>query len=129
MGSDRPFWLNEGFAELSERASKGLVPVTRSEQALLRRAIESGRWLPLRRLAPSFSGLDNEQARLAYLEATAAAAWIERRIDREGRGRLLALLGQGLSDDEALTQLFGMDTNGVDAALRAEVRAHFPPTF
>jgi hypothetical protein len=125
-GGDRPFWLNEGLAELSERTSKGMAALTRSERALLRRQIEAGSWIPLRRLAPSFSGLDNAEARLAYLEATAAAAWLEANLDGAERGRLLRLLGAGSGDDEALRAVVGLDTAGVEAALQREIIARFP---
>lgn len=124
---DRPFWLNEGLAEISERASTGIVSLTRGERAQLRRAIEAGQWISLRRIAPSFSGLDDEQARLAYLVATAAAAWVEAHSDRTGRARLLARLGEGWSDDEALKEAVGTDTQGIDAALRTEILSEFPP--
>jgi hypothetical protein len=123
---DRPYWLNEGLAELSERASRSRGGLTRSERASLRRRMDEGRWIPLRRLAPGFSGLDDADARAAYIEATAAAAWIEARSDREGRARLLARLGQGASDDQALEELVGLDTEGIDAALRESIRAEFP---
>ncbi len=125
-GGDRPFWLNEGLAELAERASKGVAPLTRSEQAMLRRQIQAGDWISLRRLAPSFSGLDNAEARLAYLEATAAAAWIEARLDAQGRARLLELLGRGHTDDEALLAVLGHDTVSLEAALQDEITARFP---
>jgi len=125
--SDRPFWLNEGLAELSERASTGIGPLTRGERARLRRAIEAGEWIPLRRIAPSFSGLDDEQARVAYLVSTAAAAWVEAHSNRDGRARLLGRLGEGWSDDEALKEAVGTDTDGIDAALRAEILSEFPP--
>jgi hypothetical protein len=123
---DQPYWLNEGLAELSERASRGRAGLTRSERASLRRRIDDGRWIPLRRLAPGFSGLDDADARAAYIEATAATAWIEARSDREGRARLLARLGQGASDDQALRELVGLDTESIDAALRESIRAEFP---
>ena len=126
---DRPFWLNEGLAELSERASHGVVRLTRGERARLRRAIDAGEWIPLRRIAPSFADLDDEQARLAYLVATAAAAWVEAHTDRDSRARLLGRLGEGWSDDEALTEAVGTDTAGIDAALRAQIRSEFPPGF
>jgi hypothetical protein len=123
---DRPYWLNEGLAELSERASRSRTGLTRSERSSLRRRIDEGRWIPLRRLAPGFSGLDDADARAAYIAATAAAAWIEARSNREGRARLLARLGQGASDDQALRELVGLDTEGIDAALRESIRAEFP---
>ncbi len=127
VGGDRPFWLNEGLAELSERQSNALPALTRSEWGLLRRSIDADRWIPLRRLAPSFSGLTNQEARLAYLQATAAAAWIEQETDAAGRARLLGLLGQGRSDDEALRAVLGRDTAGVEAAVQASVRERFVP--
>ncbi len=125
-GGDRPFWLNEGLAELSERTSKGMAALTRSERALLRRQIEAGSWISLRRLAPSFSGLDNAEARLAYLEATAAAAWLEANLDGAQRARLLRLLGEGATDDEALRAVVGLDTAGLEQALQREIIERFP---
>ena len=126
---DRPFWLNEGLAELSERASNGIVLLTRGERARLRRAIDARRWISLRRIAPSFADLDDGEARLAYLVATAAAAWVESHTDRESRALLLRRLGEGWSDDEALKEAVGMDTGGIDAALRAEILSQFPAGF
>jgi len=125
-GGDRPFWLNEGLAELSERASLNRRGLTRSERQTLRRRIDAGVWIPLRRIAPSFSGLSDEDARAAYLESMAAAAWIEARSDRGQRARLLARLGRGAKDDQALTEVLGLDTATIDAALRREIRDEFP---
>jgi tetratricopeptide (TPR) repeat protein len=116
-GGDRPYWLNEGLAR------RGL---TRSERQALRRRIDANVWIALRRLAPSFSGLGDEDARAAYLESMAAAAWIEARTDRAQRGRLLARLGEGATDDEALTEVLGLDTQAIDAALRRAIRDEFP---
>ena len=72
-GGDQPYWLNEGLAELSERESRGQPGLTRSERAQLKRRIDAGEWISLRRLAPSFGGLEDDDARIAYLESTAAA--------------------------------------------------------
>lgn len=126
---DRPFWLNEGLAELSERTSKRVAPLSRGERSRLRRAIDAGEWISLRRIAPSFAGLSDEQARLAYLVSTAAAVWVEAHSDRLGRARLLARLGEGWEDDEALLEAVGMDTDGIDASLRAKILSEFPPTL
>jgi hypothetical protein len=127
-GGDRPYWLNEGLAEIAERGSHARTGLTRSELVSLRSRIDEGRWLPLRRLAPSFAGLDDTDARAAYLQAMAAAYWIEARTDRAQRARLLARLGEGASDDEALREVLGMDTDAIDAAVRARVLREFPST-
>jgi hypothetical protein len=124
-GGDRPFWLNEGLAVLAERRSRGMPALSRSERLRLRARAETGGWLPLRRLAPSFAGLSDEEARLAYLEATAAAEWIEARTDRDARARLLRRLGEGGSDDDALRAAIGRDTDALDAALRRELESAF----
>lgn len=124
-GGDRPFWLNEGLAELAERRSRRMPALSRSERMRLRSAIETGGWIPLRRLAPSFGGLDDQQARIAYLAATAAAEWIEKQTDRAGRAQLLSLLGAGKTDDEALRAVLGRDTEALDAALQRALAAEF----
>jgi len=124
-GGDRPFWLNEGLAELAERRSRSMPALSRSERMRLRGAIEAGGWIPLRRLAPRFGGLGDEPSRIAYLAATAAAEWIESQSDRAGRARLLSLLGSGKTDDEALRAVLGRDTDGVDAALQKVLAGEF----
>jgi hypothetical protein len=125
-GGDRPYWLNEGLAEQIERSAKNLPASTRSERASLRSRIDSGGWISLRRLSPSFSGLTNTEARAAYLEAVVAVEWISSKTDRDERARLLRRLGEGLSADQALYEILGLDIDGVDAAVRAEILSEFP---
>jgi len=125
-GGDRPFWLNEGLAELAERASRGHRGLSRSERSLLRRRIDAGRWLNLERLAPSFAGLEDEDARAAYLVSAAAASWLIGRTDRAQRGQLLKLLGEGRSYDDALRNVLGLTTDQADRSLQAWLREEFP---
>ena len=125
-GGDRPFWLNEGLAELSERGGRGEAALTRTERAALHRYAESGEWIPLARLAPGFGGLDEAEARAAYLEATAAAAWLESRRDARGVGALLDALGRGQPIDTVLRHAVGVDTAGLEAALQHSIAAEFP---
>ncbi len=126
-GGDRPYWLNEGLAELSERASRGQRPLTRSERSSLRSRIDEGSWIPLSRISDSFSGLENVDARAAYLIAAASAHWIQQRTDQAERGRLLTRMGEGASHDSALIEVLGLGTDEVDAAVRRWIRAEFPP--
>jgi len=126
VGSDRPMWLNEGLAELSERASRGQPALARGERFALHQRSAAGAWIPLAQLALGFGGLGDADARIAYLEATAAAAWIEARSGGAERARLLGLLGEGRTVDAALRVVLGVDGAGLEAALRAEIAAEFP---
>jgi tetratricopeptide (TPR) repeat protein len=123
---DRPYWLNEGLAELAERSSRRLRPLRRDELVALRTRIQTGAWIPLRRLSPGFAGLSDAEARTAYLEATAAADWLGRHTEPVARARLLERLGAGVSEDTALGEAVGRDTDAVDAAVRAAILAEFP---
>jgi tetratricopeptide (TPR) repeat protein len=125
-GGDRPYWLNEGLAELCERSARGRSGLTRSERSSLRQRIETGSWIGLRRIAPSFSGLGDEDARSAYLVAAAAVSWIESRTQPADRARILELLGAGRSDDQALGAALGFATEPLDAEVRRWVRSSFP---
>ncbi|MBW2395092.1 MAG: hypothetical protein JRG95_12555, partial [Deltaproteobacteria bacterium] len=87
-----------------------------------RDALEGGRWIHLSRLAPSFAGLDNKEARLAYAIATSAADWIERHTTAAARAQLLRRIGEGWPADEALREAVGLDTAGLEGSLQAELR-------
>lgn len=125
-GDDRPYWLNEGLAELAGRAARQREGLSRSERQQLRAAIEDGRWTPLPKLSPGFAGLSDVSARAAYLQSTAAAEWVMRHTDAAARAELLRRLGAGESEDEALRAVVGRDTPGIDAAVREEVLREFP---
>jgi len=125
-GGDRPYWLNEGLAEQIERAARSQPVSTRSERASLRLRIEAGDWIPLRRLAPSFSGLSNDDARAAYLQSAVSVEVIESRTDLAARARLLQQIGRGFSADQALYEAIGLDTAGLDSAVRERILSEFP---
>ncbi len=125
-GSDRPYWLNEGLAELSGRAARHQQGLSASEREALRSAIDDGRWIPLAGLSAGFAGLSDPAARAAYLESTAAAAWVVARTDAAARASLLQRLADGVSEDDALRTAVGRDTHGIDTAVRAEIEAEFP---
>lgn len=125
-GADRPYWLNEGLAELVERRAKGTPTSTRSERASLRTRITGDDWISLRRIAPSFGGLQGEDARSAYLESIVAAEWIEERTTTEARAQLLHRLGEGWSIDQALHEAVGVDTDKLDQAIQQRLLDEFP---
>ncbi len=125
-GSDRPYWFNEGLAEAVERAARHRPTSTRSERASLRQRIQAGDWIPLRRLAPSFSGLGDDDARAAYLQSIVAVEWIHAHSTADARRQLMRRLGRGVSMDDALEEMLGLDTEGVEDAVQAWILAEFP---
>ncbi len=125
-GGDRPYWLNEGFAEQIERRSRGLSVSTRSERAALRANIEVGSWIPLHEIAESFSGLTDESARFAYLQSVVAVGFIHAQTSVDDRRQLLERIGEGFSVDQALHEIMGLDTDGLDLRVQAEIRREFP---
>jgi len=125
-GGDRPYWLNEGLAEIAERSSRQEELLSRGERIRLRDRIRHGSWLPLYRLSPSFAGLEGDDARMAYTEATAATLWVLDRTQRRDRARLLAALGRGDGQDRALREAVGMDLDGVEKALKQSILSEFP---
>jgi hypothetical protein len=126
-GGHRPFWLNEGLAEVAERAARGQEPTTRGARASLRQRIDAGEWIPLVRLAPGFAGLGESEARLAYDESAAAAGWILARASAAQIARLLDRIGRGEHPDAALREAVGADTEGIDRAVRREIETEFTP--
>ena len=125
-GGDRPYWLNEGFAELIERRSRRQPASTRSERSLLRSRLQGDLWIPLQTLGPSFSGLSNEDARAAYMQSAVTSAWVEEHTTGAQRALLLQRLNEGFTTDQALYEVLGMDTRGVDTAVQAAILAEFP---
>jgi hypothetical protein len=125
-GGDRPYWLNEGLAERIERLSRGLAVSTRSERAAMRANIETGAWLPLRSIDRSFAGLTDERARDAYLQSVVTVGYIHSRTRVEERRKMLQLMGEGFSVDQAMHEVMGIDTDALDLAVQAEIRREFP---
>ena len=80
----------------------------------------------MRRLGPSFSGLDDQDARAAYLQSIVAAQWIETHTNRTARSRLLQRLGEGLSADQALFEAVGLDTDRLDLQVQRSILDEFP---
>ena len=122
-GGDQPFWWNEGLAELFERESLARPPLSRAERSRLRAAIRDGQWIPLRRLGPSFAGLNDREARLAYTQSAAAADWIDRHSTPDERRQILEKIGEGHATDVAFLRVLGIDTHTIDVRVRAELTA------
>ncbi|NWF78238.1 MAG: peptidase MA domain-containing protein [Chloroflexi bacterium] len=112
-----PLWLDEGLAMYNEGE---LDPVFRS---YLERAISEDELISVRSLCSPFSAY-TEKARLSYAESYSLVEYL---LDNYGQDKmldLLALLKQGSTYDEALTEVYGFDIDGLDALWRTTVEPH-----
>jgi len=107
-----PLWLDEGLAMHNEGE---LDPVFRS---YLEEAILEDELISVRSLCSPFSAY-SEKARLSYAQSYSLVEYL---LDNYGQDKmldLLALLKQGSTYDEALTEVYGFDIDGLDARWRA----------
>lgn len=133
LGSDRPFFLNEGIADREEERARSRPKLAREEWRRLLDAMrttandgssEQG-WIPLESLVSGFSGLRGRRALLAYLESRAAVQLIEERHPRAIQ-RWLARCARGEGWERALRRETGWNLPRLEAALRADVAGRFP---
>jgi hypothetical protein len=107
-----PIWLDEGLAMYNEGE---LDPVFRS---YLQEAILEGKLISVRSLCSPFSA-ETEKARLSYAQSYSLVEYL---LDNYGQYRmleLLTILKQGSTYDEALTEVYSFDVDGLDARWRA----------
>jgi hypothetical protein len=106
-----PLWLDEGLATYSEGE---LDPDLRTS---LNRAISEGTLISVRTLCSPFSAY-TDKARLSYAESYSLVKYL---LDSYGQDKmldLLTILKQGSTYDEALTEVYGFDIDGLDAGWR-----------
>ena len=107
-----PLWLDEGLATNSEGELDSDL------QASLNRAISEGTLISVRTLCSPFSAY-TDKARLSYAESYSLVKYL---LDNYGQDKMLDLLTtlkQGSTYDEALTEVYGFDIEGLDAGWRA----------
>jgi hypothetical protein len=115
-----PLWLDEGLAMYSEGE---LDPDFRS---YLEEAILEGELISVRSLCSPFSAY-SEKACLSYAQSYSLVEYL---LDNYGQDKmldLLALLKQGSTYDEALTEIYGFDMDGLDARWRATLTSPVVP--
>jgi len=106
-----PIWLDEGLAMYNEGE---LDPVFRS---YLQEAILADKLISVRSLCSPFSA-ETEKACLSYAQSYSLVEYL---LDNYGQDRmleLLTILKQGSTYDEALTEVYGFDIDGLDARWR-----------
>jgi hypothetical protein len=103
-----PTWLNEGLAMYAEG------PMESDYRAVLDNAIRKNKLISLRALAASFP-TDSDQAHLSYAESQSVVTFM---LDFYGKDKLSQLLGvfkRGVHYDDALKEVYGLNTEGLEA--------------
>jgi len=107
-----PLWLDEGLAMYSEGE---LDPVMRS---YLEEAIAKDELISVRSLCSPFSAY-SEKASLSYAQSYSLVEYLLDNYGQDSMLDLLAILKQGTTYDEALTEVYDFDIDGLDARWRA----------
>lgn len=111
-----PVWLDEGLAMYNEGE---LSPQLRQR---LEEAISEGNLLSVRSLCSPFSA-DPEKAYLSYAESYSLVEYLLGNYSGDNMLDLLTLIKQGSTYDEALTEAYGFDIDGLDAHWRESLVA------
>lgn len=117
---DPPPWLSEGIAMWAEGRMEA------SFSSRLRKAIEEDRLISVRSLSSSFPP-DTEAALLSYAQSYSLVDFLVRSYGREKVAPLLRTIGQGHTADEALLQVYGFDSRGLEERWRKDIGAKPAP--
>lgn len=117
--SSLPTWLNEGLAVVAQGG-----PDSESQQ-LFNQALAANSLLPVRALNNGFAE-DSGRASLSYAEAYSLVSFLLKSYGQPKMLDLLGLLQAGYRYDHALQQVYGFDSDGLEAAWRAGIGA--PPS-
>ena len=108
-GETRPYWLDEGLAMHAEGEQ------SEAEKEELQRFIEDGRIATLQSLTSPFPA-DPQEAYFAYAQSQSVIEYLIKNHGRDKIHRLLVLLNDGYSVDDALTSIYGFNLSGLDDA-------------
>ena len=111
-----PTWLNEGLAMFSEGK------LAADMQAQLDKAIHDDTLLTVRSLNGGFSELP-DKANLSYSQSQSIVSFLIGKYGQEKLTQLLAALRDAKPIDDALQEVYGFDTDGLEDAWRQSVGA------
>jgi hypothetical protein len=111
-----PTWLNEGLAMFSEGK------LDSNMQAQLDQAIKSDSLITVRSLNGGFSEL-TDKANLSYGQSQSIVSFLIEKYGQETITQLLSALRDAKPIDDALIEVYGFDTDGLEDAWRQSVGA------
>ena len=115
-----PAWLHEGIAQLGE-GSERLDPYPR-----LRDAQARGTLLPLWSLEGPLLNYSKDKALLAYAQSLSATEYVTARKGRSALIRILEMLAQRQTMNDALKKIVGLDYQEFQAAWEADLARYRP---
>jgi hypothetical protein len=106
-GANLPFWLDEGLAMYAEGKPDPYL------ESVLERAITQHNLISVRSLSSPFSAIP-EEAYISYAESQSLIAFLIQNYGGDKMLQLLNLFKEGNTYDDALTQVYGFDQDGLD---------------
>ncbi|MBM4446903.1 MAG: peptidase MA domain-containing protein [Chloroflexi bacterium] len=116
-GAVLPTWLDEGLAMHAEGEPDPYL------QAWLKKATTQQKLISVRSLSSPFSA-KTEEAYISYAESQSLVEFLIQNYGKDKMLHLLNLLKEGNSCDEALTEVYGFDQDGLDALWRNYITSH-----
>jgi hypothetical protein len=113
-GASMPTWLDEGLAMYAESKKDAYLEKT------FQKAIAENEFISLRSLSSPFSAIP-EVAYLSYAQSLSVVEYLISNYGREDIFRLLTAIKEGESCDQALTEIYGFDQDGLEAQWREAV--------
>ena len=104
-----PRWLDEGLAMYAEG------DLERSYRTALEQAVREGELITVRSLSSSFPS-DSDLAHLSYAQSYSLVDFILEEHGRNEMAHLLAVFAEGAYHDDALQEVLGVDSDGLDTA-------------
>ena len=108
-GAILPTWLDEGLAMYAEGKPDPYL------ESVLQKAIAQNNLISVQSLASPFSALPSE-AYISYAESQSIVAFLIQNYGKDKMLQLLNLFTEGSTYDDALTQVYGFNQDGLDAA-------------
>lgn len=123
-GAVLPTWLDEGLAMHAEGEPDSYL------QSWLKKAISQQKLISVRSLSSPFSAKP-EEAYISYAESQSLVEFLIQNHGKDKMLRLLKLMKEGNSCDEALTEVYGFDQDGLDKLWREYItgQTHSQPGF
>ncbi len=115
-----PTWFHEGLAQFRSGESSANMYDT------LRKARDDGSLFPLWSLEGSFLAYSKSEARLVYMESLAAIEYVVKRKSRSALARILDLLADRRTMNDALRKVIGLDYQEFQTAWEADLDRYRP---